>query len=160
MHDNWGVMAISFELQAHSDAAVHNVFRTFADLRSWDSFAGVVVLGPERTIVAGDRLDVCLRVVRRDITAGCVVRTVDEPTRRTPGYVDIRSVEGPFDARLSGTVTPVKKGCELCVQVDGVGRGPARFLETAVDLLMQRWATHQLNHLLQRAASPQAMATR
>ena len=152
-------MAISFELHAHSDSPVEQVFHTFADLRSWDSFAGVVVLGPERVVVAGDRLDVKLRVVRRDLTAGCVVRTVDPPTRSTPGYVDIRSVEGPFDARLSGTVTPVRKGCDLCVQVDGVGRGPARFLETAVDLLMQRWATYQLNHLLQRAASPHAAAT-
>jgi hypothetical protein len=146
------VVAISFELQAHADVPVGAVFATIADLRSWDDFGGVVLAGPDRTVAAGDRIDVRIRVMRKDITAGCVVRAIDEPTRGTPGYVDIRSVEGPFDARMTGLATPFRGGCELSVEVAGVGRGAARFLENAVDLVMQRWAAHQLRHLIEAAA--------
>src|SRR5438046_1157947 len=146
-------MAISFELEAHSDVPVDQVFRTIADLRSWDDFAGVTLVGPERTVAPGDRIDVRLRVMRREIRSGCVVRTVDEPTSTQPGYVDIRSVDGPFDSRMIGLVTPASIGCELRVEVYGVGRGAARMLERPVDLVMQRWAAHQLRHLLTLAAA-------
>jgi hypothetical protein len=146
------VVAISFELQAHAEVPAGHVFDTIADLRSWDDFGGVVLIGPDRTVTAGDRIDVRLRVVRKDITAGCVVRSIDEPTRGTPGYVDIRSVEGPFDARMTGVATPIGDECDLRVEVSGIGRGAARFLENAVDLVMQRWAAHQLRHLLDLAS--------
>jgi len=152
-------MAISFDLQAQSDAPVEHVFRTIADLRSWDDFGGVVLVGPDRAVTVGDRIDIRLRVLRRDIQAGCVVRTVDEPTRAQPGYVDIRSVDGPFEARMTGLATPTARGCELTVEVSGIGRGAARLLENAVDLVMQRWAAHQLRHLLAVAAKVPELAT-
>ena len=152
-------MAISFELAAHSDAPAEHVFRTVADLRSWDDFGGVVLVGPDRAVTVGDRIDIRLRVLRRDIQAGCVVRTVDEPTRTSPGYVDLRSVDGPFEARMTGLATPTANGCDLTVEVSGIGRGAARFLENAVDLVMQRWAAHQLRHLLAVAAKAPVLAT-
>lgn len=146
-------MAISFELQAHSELAVDDVFRTIADLRSWDDFAGVTLVGPDRTVVAGDRIEVRLRVMRRDIQSGCVVHTVTEPDGDRPGFVDIRSVDGPFDSRMIGHARPTATGCTLEVEVYGIGRGAARFLEAPVDLVMQRWAAHQLQHLLELAGS-------
>jgi hypothetical protein len=148
-------MAISFEMQAHSEAPVHHVFRTIADLRSWDAFAGVVLAGPERTVTVDDRIDVRLRVVRRDIKMGCVVRTVEEPTHNKAGTVDIRSVEGPFDARMTGIATPTATGCDIGVEVYGIGRGPARMLERPVEIVMRQWATHQMRHLLEVAAAMQ-----
>src|SRR5437763_2928532 len=116
-------MAISFELQAHSPASAEHVFRTIADLRSWDEFGGVMLAGPDRPVTVGDRIEIRLRVLRRDIQSGCVVRTVDEPMRTQPGYVDLRSVDGPFDARMTGLATPARGGCDLTVQVHGIGRG-------------------------------------
>jgi len=46
-------MAISFELQAHSQASAEHVFRTIADLRSWDEFGGVMLAGPDRPVTGG-----------------------------------------------------------------------------------------------------------
>ena len=46
-------MAIAFELQAHSDASIDQVFSTIADLRSWGSFAGVALVGPARPVMNG-----------------------------------------------------------------------------------------------------------
>ncbi|MEY2421076.1 MAG: hypothetical protein QOI95_1143 [Acidimicrobiaceae bacterium] len=146
-------MAISFELQAHSEAPADHVFRTIADLRSWDAFAGVVLVGPERTVTVDDRIDVRLRVVRRDIRMGCIVRSVDEPTHDTAGSVDLRSVEGPFDARMIGLATPTSTGCDVGVEVHGIGRGPARMLERPVEIVMRQWAAHQMRHLLDLATA-------
>jgi hypothetical protein len=147
-------MAISFELQAHSDVPAEHVFRTIADLRSWDAFGGVSLLGPDRIVAAGDRIDVRMRVMRRDIRSGCVVRTVTEPDGDEAGFVDIRSVDGPFDSRMVGHALPRPDGCDLSVEVYGIGRGAARILEGPADLVMQRWAAHQLRHLLELAAKP------
>jgi hypothetical protein len=146
-------MAISFEMQAHSDAPVGQVFQTIADLRSWDAFAGVVLVGPERTVTVDDRIDVRLRVMRRDIQMGCVVSAVDEPTHDQAGSVDLRAVDGPFDARMIGLVAPAADGCDLSVEVYGIGRGPARLLERPVEVVMRQWATRQMRHLLALAAT-------
>lgn len=151
--DKRRTMAISFEMQAHSEAPADHVFRTIADLRSWQAFAGVVLVGPERTVAVDDRIDVRLRVVRRDIKMGCVVRAVDEPTHTKAGSVDMRSVEGPFDARMIGIATPTAAGCDLSVEVHGIGRGPARMLERPVEIVMRQWAAHQMRHLLALAVS-------
>jgi len=151
-------MAIAFELQAHSDASIDQVFSTIADLRSWGSFAGVALVGPARPVMPGDRIDVRLKVVRKDIESACVVRTVDEPSHRQPGYVDVRSIEGPFDARMSGRATAAANGCDLSVEVHGIGRGAARFLEGPVEVIMHTWATHQLRHLLDVVARSHARA--
>ena len=150
-------MAISFEMQASSEAPVDHVFRTIADLRSWNPFAGVVLVGPERTVAVDDRIDVRLRVVRRDIKMGCIVRAVDEPTHNKAGSVDLRSVDGPFDARMTGIVAPTADGCDLSVEVYGIGRGPARMLERPVEIVMRQWATHQMRHLLTLAAAPRQL---
>ncbi|MEY2432234.1 MAG: hypothetical protein QOC92_1959 [Acidimicrobiaceae bacterium] len=150
-------MAISFEIQAQSEAPVDHVFRTIADLRSWDAFAGVELVGPERTVTVDDRIDVRLRVVRRDIRMGCVVRAVDEPTHHKAGAIDIRSLEGPFDARMIGVATPTARGCEIGVEVHGIGRGPARMLERPVEIVMRQWAMHQMQHLLALAAAPRQL---
>jgi hypothetical protein len=146
-------MAISFELTGHSDVTVDQVFRTIADLRSWDAFVGVVLIGPQRMIATGDRLDVSVRVMGRDIRSGCVVRSVDEPTRSRGGRVDIKSVDGPIESRMIGMATPNGSGCDLSVEVHGIGRGAARMLERPVELIMQRWAAHQMRHLLAVAAA-------
>jgi hypothetical protein len=145
-------MAISFEMQAESEAPVDHVFRTIADLRSWAAFAGVEVLGPDRPVTVDDRIDVRLRIARREVRMGCVVRSVDEPTLATPGSVDLRSVDGPFDARMTGLVLPTETGCDLAVEVNGIGRGAARMLERPVEIVMRQWATHQMRHLLTLAA--------
>lgn len=152
-------MAISFELTAHSDAPVLQVFNTIADLRSWDAFVGVALRGPDRAIVAGDRLDVSLQVMRRELELGCIVRSLESPSRTQPAHVDIRSVDGPIDARMIGHAAPTTTGCDLTVEVHGIGRGPARILERPLELVMQRWASHQMRHLLKVAASAQRFAT-
>jgi hypothetical protein len=146
-------MAISFELTAHTDASVTHVFDTIADLRSWNEFLGVRLRGPERRITAGDRINATLRVMRLQIQLGCIVRSVDEPSGRQPAHVDIRSIEGPIDARMIGHATPSAAGCDLKVEIYGIGRGPAAILERPVELIMQRWAAHQMRHLLSVAAS-------
>lgn len=151
-------MAISFELHAHSEAPVAHVFRTISDLRHWDEFGGVVLAGPDRSVTTGDRIDIRLRVMRRDIQSTCEVRTVDEPFGDQPGYVDIRSVDGPFDSRMIGTARMSGDGCDLSVEVYGIGRGAARMLERPVDLVMRQWAAHQLRHLLAIATDARVLA--
>jgi hypothetical protein len=148
-------MAISFELKAHSDVTVDHVFSTIADLRSWDAFVGVVLVGPQRIIAAGDRLEVSMRVMGREIRSGCVVHLVEEPTRTQAGRVDIKSVDGPIQSRMIGMAIPNGAGCDLSVEVHGIGRGAARMLERPVELIMERWAAHQMRHLLAVAAAPQ-----
>ena len=145
-------MAISFELKAHSDVMVDHVFHTIADLRSWDPFVGVVLVGPQRIITVGDRVDVTMRVMGREIRSGCVVRSVEEPTPTQGGRVDIKSVDGPIDSRMIGVVIPTDSGCELSVEVHGIGRGAARMLERPLEVIMERWAAHQMRHLLAVAA--------
>jgi hypothetical protein len=152
-------MAISFELHAHSEASGDLVFHTLADLRNWDTFAGVVLAGPPREVSVDDRVDVRLRVMRRDIRMGCVVTAVDEPTPDTPGGFDVRSVEGPFDARVIGTATPTTIGCDIGVEIYGIGRGAAILLEAPVEIVMRQWATHQLRHLLGLAELSQGVRT-
>src|SRR5438477_6082745 len=122
-------MAMSFEMQVHSDLHAGHVFSTIADLRSWDTYAGVLVRGPERLVSTGDRVEISVKVMRREIQSGCLIRSVDEPLRAKPGRVDIVSVDGPFDSRMIGSVTPTKSGCDLMVEVYGIGRGAARMLE-------------------------------
>jgi hypothetical protein len=146
-------MAISFEMQARSEASVDKVFRTFADLRSWDAFFGVVLVGPQRAVTVGDRIHVRLQVVRHDLRMSCRVHAVDVPTATTAGSVDIRSVEGPFDARMIGVATPTPDGCDLGVEVHGIGRGPARMLERPMEIVMRQWATRQMRHLLTLASA-------
>ena len=152
-------MAISFELQAYTTAPAEHVFQTMADLRGWGAYAGVVLVGPERALAAGDRVDARVRVLQRDIRLGCVIRSIEQPSRSRPGSVDIRSVDGPFDSRLTGVVAPTGNGCELQVEMHGIGRGAARVLERPMDLLMHHWASHQLTHLLARAEAAVAGAT-
>ena len=149
-------MAISLDIDARSAAPPAVVFRTVADLRSWDDFAGVSLLGPARPLVAGDRVEARLRVMRQDIICGCAVRSVSAPTDVRSGVVELRSIDGPFEAVVIGSVASAPGGSDLRVEGDGVGRGAARLLEGPVDYVLQQWARHQLRHLLARAAEENA----
>ncbi len=152
-------MAISLDIDARSAAPPGVVFRTVADLRCWDDFAGVTLAGPARRLVLGDRVDARLRVMRQDLTCGCEVRALSAPSDRRGGVVELRSIDGPFDAVVVGTVSAAPGGSDLRVEVHGVGRGPARVLEGPVDYVLQHWARHQLRHLLARAAEEHAGAS-
>jgi hypothetical protein len=141
-------MAISFDLEAVSAAPAAHAFGVVSDLRCWDAFNGVVLVGPARALRVGDRVDVSLRVMRRDIRSGCRVCTVVEPRLDAAGTVEIRAIDGPFEAVVVGTVTPTGGGCAMRLEVSGVGRGAARMLEGPVDYVLRHWAAHQLRHLL------------
>ena len=151
-------MAISFDLDARSAARPLVVFGVMADLRSWDDFGGVALVGPQRRLQVGDRVDAALRVMRQDIRCGCLVRTLAPPSDERAGRVEIRTVDGPFEAVVEASVSAAQLGSDLRVQVHGVGRGAARLLEGPVDYVLQHWANHQLRHLLARAADEHARA--
>src|SRR3954447_6856430 len=151
-------MAIAFGLQAHCDAPVDHVFRTLSDTRSWQTIAGVALVGPNRPVVRGDRVHARLRLLRRDITTSCIVEHIDEPTHDQPGSVEIRSTGGPFDAHMRGVATPNGDGCDLTVEVSSHGRGPARLLEGPLEIVMRGWGTRQLRHLVALAARTHATA--
>jgi hypothetical protein len=97
--------------------------------------------------------------MRQDITCGCEVRSLNAPTDRRAGVLELRSIDGPFDAVVVGTVSTAPGGTDLRVEVHGVGRGAARLLEGPVDYILQHWARHQLRHLLARAAEENAGAS-
>ena len=141
-------MAISFDLEAASDVPAEHAFELVSDLRSWDDFGGVVLVGPERMLRVGDHIDITLRVMRREICSGCTVCAVAPPRDGAAGSVELRAVDGPFDAVVVGTITPTDDGCAMRLEVSGVGRGAARLLEPPVDYVLRHWAGHQLRHLL------------
>jgi len=147
-------MAIAYELHVESADPPSRVFATVADLTQWDEYIGVRVRGPQRAVVAGDRIDVGLRVASVDIQCTFFVDRVESPDDGRAGFVTMGATDGPVVGTVAGSVIGLHHGgCMLSVAVEGQGRGPVRFLERPLTLVVSRWAVHQARHILRVAAA-------
>jgi hypothetical protein len=142
-------MAISYELHAESAEPVARVFDAVVDLSRWDAFMGVRVQGPQRAVAVGDRIDIGLRVATVDIQCAFFVDVVELPVEGRAGRVAMGAVEGPVVGTVAGSVVGTAAGGSmLTVSVEGQGKGPVRFLERPLTVILSKWAVHQTRHIL------------
>jgi hypothetical protein len=147
-------MAISYELHAESAEPPARVFDAVVDLSRWDSYIGVRIRGPQRAVVTGDRIDVGLRVASIDIQCAFFVDLVEPPGDGRAGRVAMGAVEGPVVGTVAGSVVGTDLGGSmLTVAVEGQGRGPVRFVERPLTVILSKWAVHQTRHILSLAAA-------
>jgi hypothetical protein len=147
-------MAISYELHAESAEPPARVFAAVVDLSRWDAYIGVRIRGPQRAVVAGDRVDVGVRVAGVDVQCSFFVDVVEPPVDGRAGRVAMGATEGPVVGTVAGSVVGMDLGGSmLTVAVEGQGRGAVRFLERPLTVILAKWATHQTRHILALAAA-------
>jgi hypothetical protein len=147
-------MAITIALEGASPRPATHLFETVIDVRNWDDYIGVTLVGPLGPIAVGDRVEITLVVARQTIRCGMRAEVVERPSGPTPGTILLRTVDGPVDGQLTAHVTPTPgSGSVVDVAVNGVVRGPARLVERPLEAIARRWAVHQLHHLLAVALS-------
>lgn len=145
-------MAIVIESEAVSTVAAPAVIATVTDLRLWAEVAGVRVrardAAADRPLRTGDVIDIAVDVVGRTIGITCVAEVVDV----AGGVLRMRTTGGAVDGRIEGAVVAVPTGCEVRLSMHGRGRGVARAVEPALELIGRRWVKHQIDHLLRLSA--------